>query len=408
MSGLAQLLLKEGHLVFGVDVEEEFYTSKNLKGIILEDFSKMNLKPTYFYIIGNAFKNHSVANYIKNMRYRYMDYPSFLVQHFKSKKWICISGSHGKTTTTKMIAHMMKNVTSLIGDGEVVYGDSPYFLIEACEYRNTFLNYHPFCSLILNVDYDHPDFFKSKEAYEKSFSNFIEQSTYCIINGDEYVSNKEYTITFGRSKNNDVIFDYYRQEDKGIVSVLGQKFVLPFLGQHYAYDFVGAYLVCKFLGKKDYEIQDLIQGFKMPKRRLETIIIDEQVIICDYAHHPTEIKAFYEGINEKYPEYKKIAIFQPHTISRLDAFYELFKKSLDCFDECYLTPIFTSCREAHDRMKEQRLYLYLNYQKYTSVVEQIILKKENVVICFLGAGNIDEQFKNYIAKIESLKNLLTN
>ncbi|MDE6660449.1 MAG: hypothetical protein K2J93_01330, partial [Anaeroplasmataceae bacterium] len=157
LSALAKILSKQGHIVRGVDVEEDFYTMNSKYPIRIESFSNMKLKNCYFYIIGNAFLKHSVTEYIQNMGYRYMTYPEFLNDHFKDKRWISISGTSGKTTTTKMISTLLPYSTSLIGDGSYSYGTEDYFILESCEYRNTFLNYHPYISLILNVNYDHID-----------------------------------------------------------------------------------------------------------------------------------------------------------------------------------------------------------------------------------------------------------
>ncbi|MDE7384900.1 MAG: hypothetical protein K2M84_03975, partial [Anaeroplasmataceae bacterium] len=146
LSALAKILSKQGHIVRGVDVEEEFYTMNSRYPMRIESFSNMILKKCYFYIIGNAFLKHSVTKYIQNMRYKLMTYPQFLNFYFKDKKWISISGTSGKTTTTKMISTLLPNTTSLIGDGSYSFGKSDYFILESCEYRNTFLNYHPYIS----------------------------------------------------------------------------------------------------------------------------------------------------------------------------------------------------------------------------------------------------------------------
>lgn len=96
MSALAKLLISEGHIVKGVDSKEHFFTEKGLN-INIDNFYNMKLKPSYFYIIGNAYRNHKITNYILKMGYNYDYYPNFLKKHFKDSFWICVSGSHGKT-----------------------------------------------------------------------------------------------------------------------------------------------------------------------------------------------------------------------------------------------------------------------------------------------------------------------
>lgn len=392
LSSLCRLLLKDGHIVKGVDVFESFYTDKGIDNI--ETFDNMNLKKSYYYIIGNAYIDHNVTNYILKMGYYYKYYPSFLTSYYKNKKWICVSGSHGKTTTTKLISHILDNNCALIGDGSCNYGKGDYFILEACEYKNTFLNYKPNILLVLNIDYDHPDFFKTEEDYKKSFDKMINKSDIAIVNGNDYKKESDHIISFG-SNSCDVNFKY----EDGKVYILNKPFYLPYNGLHFAYDFVGAYLVCKLLNIKDIDIQNKLYSFVLPKRRMETIIINNQIIISDYAHHPTEIKCVYDSIKEKYSDKRIIVIFEPHTISRLETYLYEFKSVLSLFDECYLYPLFSSARESNQTNKEYILYNHLGFERYYLDTLDKLLKKDNVVICFLGAGKIDKLCDEYKIKI---------
>lgn len=391
LSALAKILSKQGHLVRGVDVEENFYTMNSKYPIRIESFSNMKLDKSYFYIIGNAFLKHSVTKYIQNMGYTCMSYPQFLNFYFQDKKWICIAGTSGKTTTTKMTATLLPDVTSLIGDGTHSVGNGKYFVLESCEYKNTFLNYIPDISLILNVNYDHVDFFKTKEEYINSFIQFAKQSKLCIINGDEFSYRGENILTYGMKEDNDVVFQY----EKGKVTLLRKTFELPILGVKYAYDFVGAYLISKLLNTKDYLIQSRLQKFSMPKRRFEKVEVDSQILICDYAHHPKEIETILEAVGEQYPNLKKICIFEPHTLSRFQCFIKEYNQILHQFDECYLYPLFSSARETHNVILEKTLYKELGIPSYTYHSKKHILTQKNTVVCFLGAGTIDRAFEEY-------------
>lgn len=392
MSALAKILYQLGHIVKGVDVEEEFYTIKNTDNIPIETFSNMNLKKSYYYIIGNAYQEHSVTKFLKNKKYKYEMYPRFLDTYFKDKQWICVSGTHGKTTTTKMLAELLPNSIALIGDGSYQVGNKNIFLLEACEYKNTFLNYSPDISVILNVDYDHTDFFKTKEDYQNSFLQFARQSKICIINGDEFNYRNSNVITYGMSDANDVVFTY----DRGKVTILRTTFQLPVVGKKYAYDFVGAYLASKLLDVKDFQIQRRISNFKMPKRRYEKTNLKNQILVSDYAHHPNEIKTIYETLREEYGNKKLICIFEPHTITRLQCFIDEFKNALSLFDECYLYTLFSSVREAHNLVLEKQLYKTLDFPLYDYHTKNKLLTQSNVVLCFMGAGCIDRACKEYI------------
>lgn len=390
MSALAKILYQEGHIVAGVDVEDNFYTFKESLGIRLESFHNMHLKKGYFYIIGNAFMNHRVTEYIKEQGWKFQSYPQFLVHHFKHKNWITISGTHGKTTSTKLLSTILSNTTSLIGDGDYTFGNSPYFLLEACEYRDTFLNYKPHISLILNVDYDHVDYFKTQKDYIESFKKYAMQSSLCVVNGDSFSYRAENMITFGLKPDNDIVFTY----ENGKITILNKAFYFPIKGLQYAYDFVGVYIIAKLLDKKDHFIQQRLEHFKMPKRRYQKYCLKDQTIILDYAHHPNEIRAIYNTLQEEYPDEIKICVFEPHTLSRLSAFSFEFKQILSLFDYCYLFDLFSSAREHHDQMKEQALYEQLGFEAYSA--DKILLKKG--VVCFLGAGDIDKGCINYLKK----------
>ncbi len=392
MSALAKILSQLGHIIKGVDVEEDFYTLKNTENISIETFANMNLRKSYYYIIGNAYQEHSVTKYLKNKKYKYEVYPQFLTTFFKHFSWICISGTHGKTTTTKMLSVLLPNSTALIGDGSYQVGNESSFLLEACEYKNTFLNYYPDISLILNVDYDHTDFFKLKEDYQNSFIQFAMQSKICIINGDEFSYRAPNIITYGMRETNDVVFTY----DRGKVTILRTTFSLPIMGQKYAYDFVGAYLASKILDVKDYQIQKRIAKFTMPKRRYEKTNLIDQIIVSDYAHHPNEIKTIYETLREEYGDKKIICIFEPHTITRLQCFLDEFQSCLALFDECYLYTLFSSAREAHNLVLERQLYRALGFPLYDYHTKNKFLKMDNIILCFMGAGCIDKAYKEYI------------
>ncbi|MGM9969282.1 MAG: Mur ligase family protein [Anaeroplasma sp.] len=397
VSALAKLLIDKGHIVRGVDVINHFYTENDLYSIKIESFDNMILKPSYVYIIGNAYVNHSVTKYIKLKNYKYYFYPQFISKYFNNYKFLAISGSHGKTTTTKMLAYMIPNSSYIIGDGTGSGKGNTNFIIEACEYRNTFLNYYPDISLILNIDYDHPDFFRNVDEYNLSFFKLKNQSKLVVINGDSYQLDGDNVITYGLDNKNDVIFSYEINNDEMIVKVLDSFFVLPIVGVHFAYDFVGAYLVAKLLDVEDSYIKDKIKSFKLPKRRMEEKIIKGCKCIIDYAHHPTEIDAVIKTIKEIEKNKKIVCCFQPHTISRTEAFKENFKRVLDKCDYVYLLPIFTSVRESTNIYEEKKLYDFFDY-KVINTINEINFDKKNLYL-FLGAGDIDNLVNDFIKTI---------
>ena len=143
MAALANILVDLGHVVYGVDVREVFFTDEIINPkCIVEYFDDYQLKPDFFYIIGNSFRHAEITQMIKKKNYSYLNYPEFIEKFFTMKK-IGVSGSHGKTTTTNFISIMHdKKLNVLVGDGNGKGDkDAEYFLFEACEYQNNFLNY---------------------------------------------------------------------------------------------------------------------------------------------------------------------------------------------------------------------------------------------------------------------------
>lgn len=393
MSALAQILRDQNHKVIGVDTDDYFYTQNALEGIKIESFSKMNLKKNYIYIIGNAYKTHSVSLFVINNGYKYYYYPEFIKFYFKDYKFIAIAGSHGKTTSTKMLASLI-DTSFLIGDGTGSGNNKANFVIEACEYKDTFLNYNPDISLVLNLDYDHPDYFKTEHQYIESFKRFIKKSKLCIVNGDDkklrgIIDNS--IITYGLNDNNDIIFTYELKDNTTIVKILDSEFIIPYCGKHYAYDFVGAYLIAKMYDIHDDIIRNRIANYKLPKRRLENKKINNIDVIFDYAHHPTEIKCVYDALRIKYQEKKIIAIFQPHTISRSIMLKKEFKEALELFDYVYLIKTFSSVRENYNQKIEDDIFHYWGYEKISiNDIKNIINSHD--VFAILGAGDIYDKF----------------
>lgn len=389
LSALAKILIDNGHIVYGVDESTTYYTEKGLNTRI-DSFDKMKLSKSYFYIIGNAYTNHSVSKYIRLMKYYYMSYPQFITYYFKNNNFISVCGSHGKTTTTKLLSEFIDNSTYLIGDGTGKAGSNNNFIIEACEYKSTFLNYYPNITILLNIDYDHPDYFKTEKEYIDAFKIFTRQSKIVIANGDDTNINNiknDRFITFGLNDDNDIVFTY----NNGIVRILSEEYNMPIIGLHYAYDFVGAFLVSKLLGVDESYIKNKLMSFKPPRRRLESFKLNKCECILDYAHHPTEIKCVFNTLKEIYKNKKIVCCFQPHTISRTKAFLKGFKEALSMFSDIYLLPIFTSVRELKNEAEENELYKYLGFKAINSINE-IDYNQDNVY-AFLGAGDIDNMVK---------------
>ncbi len=396
MSALAKLLSDDGHIVKGLDFECDYYTKSNLYNICIDNFENYKLSKNYVYIIGNAYINHYLSQQIRYLKFKCDTYSEFIVKYFSRYQFIAVAGSHGKTTTCKMLNKLLLDSSYIIGDGSGGGGNKDRVIVEACEYKNTFLNYEPDISIVLNADYDHPDYFKNKEEYINSFQMFINKSKLAIVNGDEFDINGSKIITFGIKKDNDVVFKYRIKNKMMEIIIFDSIFKLNFVGKHLAYDFVAAYIVARISGLSDEDIKIRMLDFKMPKRRMERIKMKNVEAMIDYAHHPTEIMAIHDMMRQVTNK-KLVCIFEPHTLSRTKAFINEFKESLSLFDEVYLLPIFSSIREEKDMGKESAVYNQLDFNKINSVLD--LNYDEDKYYLFLGAGNIDKMVKCNMSKI---------
>lgn len=396
MSALANILSDLGHTVYGVDYNKKYFTEATFReNIICETFDNYTLKKEYFYIIGNAFKISDITKKIIKKKFQFQYYSDFLESFFKMKK-IGICGSHGKTTTTCFTSTLIGSKANvLIGDGTGIgNNNADYFVFEACEYQNNFLKYSYDYLIVLNVDYDHPDYFKSENEYFNAFQKAALNTLVLICNFDDNYCKKivhSNKITFGFNPDADLVIAY--ENGQIILSVCDEKYVVdfPFIGKHLCYDFAAAFLVSYLLEKKADSILKRVSNLHLPRRRLNEFKVNNNVIINDYAHHPTEIKAVFDSVSLKYPGKELVAIYQPHTFSRTNAFLSNYISSLKLFDEVYIMPIFSSVRE-----EELDKWLLLDsepdFVKYDKSIKRKLLEKNNVVIVFMGAGDIDLEY----------------
>ena len=372
MSSLAIMLKQRGNIVLGSDISDYVYTQDNLidNNIRILKYDLDNLKDDYFYIIQG--ENNSIeANYVKK-HYNWSFYTDFIanMDFFK----VAVSGTHGKTTTTSLLAHIFRDDNYLIGNS-LGHGNinSNMLIFEACEYKDHFLKYKPDISIVLNVEMDHVDYFKSYDMLKESFLKFSNNSKICIYNGDSIKLNG---ISFGYNKDNDyVICDNYI-----IHNDLKYEINYKPLSKGLMYDICSAFIVSKLLNK-DFDIID----FKMPKKRFNEYILDSNIIIDDFAHHPSELNNVLELIENKYNK-KPIIIFEPHQYERLlyfkDDFYNILKEY-----EAYIMPLYNArSKEYHDEL----FFIKEPLKKYE---EFNISKYKNEIILFASAS---KEFKQII------------
>lgn len=354
MAALACILKDLGHEVEGSDIDKHLFTEDSLHDHKIQIFPLSTLaRVTQIVIVGNAF-NEDFED-LKRIRalkplaiYRYHEYLGELMKNYVS---IGISGSHGKTTSTKMMTSILSKTRKtgyLIGDGHGHLSlEDDYFVVEADEYRRFFHAYHPKYALITNVDYDHVDFFKNEEEYRVAYEDYSGNvQTALMVFGDDpkvkSLSFKQKAYTYGLNEDNDLVGRILEENKyETIVELrflnqnLGQLH-LPFSGRHLVWNALGCSGIALLEGLSLKEIQSGISTFENASRRFVVEEMGDNVYIDDYAHHPTEVSVTIDAARLRYPDHKLVAIFKPHRVSRLFHFAQAFADALDKADHVYL------------------------------------------------------------------------
>ncbi|BAH18124.1 UDP-N-acetylmuramate--L-alanine ligase [Macrococcoides caseolyticum] len=409
MSALAHILFDMGETVQGSDIEKEFFTEKSLreKGITILPFNQENIKEGMTIIAGNAFNDdHEEIVRAHELGLTVTRYHDFLGNFMSQYTSVAVTGSHGKTSTTGLLSHVMngdKKTSYLIGDGTGMgMPGSEYFAFEACEYRRHFLSYSPDYAIITNIDFDHPDYFASMSDVFNAFQEMTKKVKKAIVacGDDENLRDIEADIPiyyYGFKEDNKVVAKNMKTTPQGtqfevyIDGELFDTFVTPMYGDHQVLNALAVITICHLEGLDNAAVKHALSTFGGVKRRFSEKIQDEQILIDDYAHHPTEIKATLQSAHLKYPERKVIAIFQPHTFSRTSAFLEDFANSLKLADKVYLCDIFGSVREDSGELTIGDLQILIPGAELINESNVNLLKQyKDAVVIFMGAGDIQK------------------
>lgn len=409
MSALAQILFDLGNNVQGEDIDSFIFTQVPLetRNIPLYAFGDAPLSQNMKVIASNAFDD----NHPSIVQCKHHDIPVYRYHHFlgdwmKGYTSVAITGAHGKTTTTGMMVHALKAIEpscSLIGDGTGAgFPDARLFVFESCEYRRHFLAYRPDIAVITNIDFDHPDYFADIDDVRNAFEEMASlASKHLIACGDDpqvrLLKTTTDTLYYGIGMNNDlrasnitvqnncVTFDAYFKSKK-----LNQ-FTIPVFGKHNVLNALAVIGVALVLNL-DLEItKTQLATFSGVKRRFTEKQWGSNIVIDDYAHHPSEIRATLEAVRSKYPQKRVVGIFQPHTYSRLENFIDDFALSLKEADDVYLCEIFGSAREGSGNISIDELRMRIPNARLVSenITSDMSLYNDSVLV-FMGAGDIQK------------------
>jgi UDP-N-acetylmuramate--alanine ligase len=414
MSALAQVLHDMNFDVQGSDVEKHFFTQLALEesGIKILPFQKENIKPGLTIIAGNAFPDtHEEIQEAMKLGLPIIRYHKFLGDFMQSFTSVAVTGAHGKTSTTGLLAHVIqgaKPTSFLIGDGTGKGEEgSKYFVFEACEYRRHFLSYFPDYAIMTNIDFDHPDYFANIDDVFSAFQEMSVQVKKGIFAyGDDEqlqkIQAKVPVLFYGFDEENDYQAKNLVKTTSGttfdvfIRNTFYDTFTIPTFGEHSVLNALAVIGVCHYEEIDVSIVKEQLSSFQGVKRRFTEKKIGSQILIDDYAHHPTEIKATIDAANQKYPDREVVAVFQPHTFSRTQAFLEDFAKSLRLADKTYLCEIFGSARENHGKLTINDLQNKIEGAEILSEDNTSILEKHrDSVIIFMGAGDIQKFQESY-------------
>ena len=418
MSSLAQIMHDLGHEVQGSDIEKYVFTEVALrnKGIKILPFDVENIKEGMVVIQGNAFSdNHEEIVKAHELKLDVIKYHDFLGHVINQYTSVAVTGAHGKTSTTGLLSHVMngdKKTSFLIGDGTGMgLPGSDYFAFEACEYRRHFLSYHPDYAIMTNIDFDHPDYFKNIEDVYDAFQDMAHNVKKAIIawGDDDYLRKLEADVPiyyYGFKETDDIYAKNIQITEKGTqfdVYTNGEfydQFLSPQFGDHNILNALSV-IAISYLEKMNVDnIKDALVTFGGVKRRFNETKVSNQVLVDDYAHHPREISATIESARKKYPQKEVVAVFQPHTFSRTQAFLDEFASSLSKADRVFLCEIFGSIRENTGELTIQDLIERIDGSSLIDENSIDVLKEfDNAVILFMGAGDIQKLLKAYLEKL---------
>lgn len=423
-SACAAIAVSAGFKVSGCDIAKSGYLSKLTKIKIEIGHSKKHLKNCDLLIISPAILKFDPKNFeileAKSRRIRVLTWQEFMGKFLqKGKRVITVAGTHGKSTTTAMISHILEDTgfdpTVEVGAVDLAWrknfrvGDSKWFVCEADEYNNNFFNYQPEIAVISNIDWDHPDFFKDEESVFESFVSFIKQNhkLESLFVSPQAVGIKRFLVElFGEKK---------AAEYLELVKFSEIKFKLKIPGEHNLTNANLAAAVVKRLGVQPLQIKNSLENFFGLERRLEFIgKLGKTKIYDDFAHHPAEIKATFEALTEQSPKASICLIFQPHTYSRTKAFFSdfvsTFKKTnlskvvfTDIFASREKTDLGISSHDLAAAVGNNAVYV----STLTGVADWISKNFQNFdLIATVGAGDIGKiwdlpQFK---VKLKHVRN----
>jgi len=424
MSSIAQYLHDKGNIIFGYDRENSRAVKILLnKGIVITNKLNLDLIPKEMMgddveiIYTPAVKDDNIylEYFISKGLNKIYKRSEILGEITKNSKCIAVAGTHGKTTTTGIISHLLYShgvkFKAFVGgimkgyNSNYIYTGDDYVVVEADEYDRSFLNLSPDYAVITSIESDHLDVYGDFDSLNKSFELFASNVTNGLVAEEQIKIKRDYTFSITNEadyrasnilmKNNGISFNL-KTPDNYFTNVYVKT-----IGMHNLKNVLSALSVIDQI--KEIDIKELLPflgSLKGIERRMEVYTIDDKIIIDDYAHHPTEIESVYDTIITNYKNKSKAVIFQPHLFSRTRDFMDEFALVLSKFDEVYLLDIYPAREKPIDGVNSQLLLKKINSSKKEMIskdsINDIIINSNTDVISILGAGNLTDNLNKEI------------
>lgn len=433
MSALARYFNAQGKRVLGYDrVISPLCKELQSEGIEIhaEDLGRdveslgVSVDDTLVIVTPAVPQSHAEKTHFQEAGYVMLKRAELLGVLTSKMKGLTVAGTHGKTTTSTLLAHVLKGTTEKVSaflggissnynTNVLLEEKSDWVVIEADEFDRSFLHLQPFATIVTSTDADHLDIYKDKSDLENAFQDFvslIDTNGFVVKHVEAHVdpnvevlsyglnAKADYSATNLRAENGWFIMDVVTPNEKWNNIELG----LP--GIHNAENALGVIAMLDHLGIAEEAIRKGLKTFKGVKRRFEYLIRrDDLVYIDDYAHHPTAIEQLIKSVRLMYPNRSITAVFQPHLFSRTRDFMEGFATSLSLADEVVLMPIYPARELPIEGVTSEALSTQISTtSKVLNQAQEVIdylAGKELDVVLTIGAGDIDRI-------VEPLKNRL--
>lgn len=421
MSAIARYFKLKGWQVAGYDKTPSFLTDELVAEGIEVHFEDLGQLPSEFQDQQKTLVIYTPAVPKDMQELRFAQEQNFIVLKraqilgliTRNSKALGVAGTHGKTTTSTLLAHIL-NESSLgcnaflggigtnFNSNFVSHETSQYTVVEADEFDRSFLQLRPFASIVTSTDADHLDIYGDSAVFQQGFKEYvdlIDSEGFAVIQADLELHPKT-KITYSVDQKADYQgFNLRFEEGKFLFDIQTptkwwEKVELGIPGIHNAENAIACVAMVEQLGLEENEIRTALKSFRGVKRRFEYHVKTPNLVyIDDYAHHPTELKALIDSVRLLYPEKKVTGVFQPHLFSRTRDFMEGFAEQLSRLDKLILLPIYPARELPIDGVTSDALLgkISLNDKKVLlrdDVLAELAEEREGIILT-IGAGDID-------------------